>query len=607
MHEEKPLGRVVTLTVLLSVMAATMGIVLLLASGREGDDLALRTADPAAPASAHEVSDVSGPPAPTEAAPRSKPAPRTPESKAPAAAPSGGASPALHGRVLDDAGTPIAGAVVSVGLEGRRRPVRQDTDAEGRYRIDGLEAGTWYVRAGAPGRIRTEAEAVEVAGPTEKDFTLLPGATVRGRVTEAGGSAPIFGATVVAMSRSGRADAETAPDGSFTLSGLGDGEWSLWVGHDDYLRADQATQSSFAVQGGAASPADFSLELTPGARIEGRVFDLAGNPVAGAFVFGFKDREQADTARTDAEGVYRLAGLPEGAYELFARSEDYGALARQGPIDLAPGDQFPGADLVLEPGATIEGLARADGTPVVDLQIVVLGIDGQVRRGDQTDEGGRFEVGNLYPGRYRVEAARGDGGSFAPIETVVQVTHLGERIQLDLDLSSGAVVEGTVVGPVGALPQAGVYLLQGGEYVRRTGTDEEGRFRLDGLAAGVYDLYLRADGEDEGSRLVHHERLDLADLERREGERFQLAPPAHATGVLLGPDGRARPGVQIEVESKTPGQVHRPVVTGDDGTFRVDILYDGEYVVHVGETREVASFEIHAGQPLEGLRVRTGG
>lgn len=435
---------------------------------------------------------------------------------------------------------------------------------------------------------------------------LRTGGTVRGRVTEAGGTAPIAGATVVAMSRQAQVDGRTAEDGSFAIAGLADGSWSLWCSHDDYLRPDRQALPTFDVAGGAASPADIAVELLAGARIEGHVYDLAGNPVAGAFVFGFRDGDQADTDRTDEEGAFRLAGLSAGTYEIFARSEDYAALARQGPFSLAAGDVLPGADLVLEPGATIEGLARADGSPVADVSIMVLGIDGQVRRGDQTDEGGRFEVGNLYPGRYRVETARNDGGSFAPVETVVQVTHLGERIQLDLDLSSGAVVEGTVVGPAGPVPQASVYLLQGAEYVRRGATDEEGRFRLDGLAAGAYDLYVRW-AREEAEELVYRERIELADLERREGERFAAAPPAHATGIVLDADGRPRAGVAVEVETRTPGQVRRPARTGDDGTFRVDTLYDGDYVVHVGEAREVASFHVEAGQPVEGLRIRADG
>ncbi|HEV2129745.1 MAG TPA: TonB-dependent receptor plug domain-containing protein, partial [Longimicrobiaceae bacterium] len=81
---------------------------------------------------------------------------------------------ALQGEVLDArAGTPIAGAevrVVGAGLQAR-------TDAQGRYRLDAVEAGVHEVEASVPGfRAARRATVVSADAAAELDFYLQPGA-----------------------------------------------------------------------------------------------------------------------------------------------------------------------------------------------------------------------------------------------------------------------------------------------------------------------------------------------------------------------------------------------------------------------------------------------
>ncbi len=145
----------------------------------------------------------------------------------------------IAGRVLDEQGTPIAGAAVTARLTSplalvfdrfdkasyaralrdsdyRRRGVVSGPD--GAYAIGGLPAGTYKVCATKPGRLPAEAREVRVAGQEVAQgvvFALAKGLAVRGRVVDKAG-APIAGATVAASDVEARTDA----DGFFELAGF---------------------------------------------------------------------------------------------------------------------------------------------------------------------------------------------------------------------------------------------------------------------------------------------------------------------------------------------------------------------------------------------------
>ncbi len=90
----------------------------------------------------------------------------------------------IEGRVRDAAGTPVASAqVVVLGTAHSAR-----TDAVGRYRIAGVPAGTYALRASAAGYKTARAEGVAVAenGTTLRDFTLTAGGDDRDAIAQDG-------------------------------------------------------------------------------------------------------------------------------------------------------------------------------------------------------------------------------------------------------------------------------------------------------------------------------------------------------------------------------------------------------------------------------------
>jgi outer membrane receptor protein involved in Fe transport len=106
----------------------------------------------------------------------------------PTAAPDPIDSGAVVGQVTDSAsGSPIAGAVVTIG-EARRTEV---TDAGGRYRIDGLKAGTYIVRARYIGYRQTTVSVTFKSGEdVTMDFALAKSAQELDQVVVTGTIVP---------------------------------------------------------------------------------------------------------------------------------------------------------------------------------------------------------------------------------------------------------------------------------------------------------------------------------------------------------------------------------------------------------------------------------
>src|SRR5439155_25628214 len=78
----------------------------------------------------------------------------------------------LAGRVTDDAGRPVAGALVTARHLELARETTVYADGDGRWALPPLEPGRYHLRARRAG-FRDRAEVVELAGATALDRVLL--------------------------------------------------------------------------------------------------------------------------------------------------------------------------------------------------------------------------------------------------------------------------------------------------------------------------------------------------------------------------------------------------------------------------------------------------
>lgn len=117
------------------------------------------------------------------------------------------------------------------------------------------------------------------------------------------------------------------------------------------------------------------LALPAGAAtIEGRVLDSAGSPVAEVTVFNAGDTPVRVEAKTDAIGRFRLAGLPEGRWFLFAEHPAYrftGGVFDNDPVELVVWR----LDEKVEPIHTLPPLLPADEANALGRRVVDAYLD----------------------------------------------------------------------------------------------------------------------------------------------------------------------------------------------------------------------------------------
>lgn len=403
----------------------------------------------------------------------------------------------VAGTLTDAAGQPVPDATVEVHDAGTGEQLGISwTDWNGQWSADvaatSVKVAFWVGSRVQWAKGQTSQDTATVfdlaAGETTTvDDALLPAATLTGHVTDAATGAPVAGACVSVYDAAAQDQwagtigyACSNDAGSFTVGDLTASAVKLEVTDDSGAHVTQwyDGQSSLAdatpVTVPAGGTADVAVRLAPAGFLTGTVLDHdTKTPLEGVCVQAYDGRTDRATGMascTDAQGVWRMGGLPGGQVSLHFQPGDQAHVdqwavnaATQAEADLftvQPGQTVKVPAVKLRSGGRITGVVTdaATGRPVSNVCVAigvlsprVGGCDGD-QRDVQTDDAGRFTMTGLTSGSYVLTFAdlTGDhawqfSGDAASRSTATPVTvKVGKTTTYDAALVAGGTVSGTV-------------------------------------------------------------------------------------------------------------------------------------------------------------------
>ena len=211
-------------------------------------------------------------------------------------------SATLDGRIYDERGRPLKGAVVSLAGSGFWPARTLRSQADGRFHWPDIPAGIYELRASSGDLVAPPVEGLILDPGARRAFgiQLARGWTLLGQIVDAHTGRAVADAEVtVATGVLGLHSRSTQSDerGLFELPGIVGDDHSLYVDADGYVSAGPLWH-------GANEPS-MTVRLERASRIEGRVLDERGWGIEGALVraFGEGHLRTAEAGSGDSLGV----------------------------------------------------------------------------------------------------------------------------------------------------------------------------------------------------------------------------------------------------------------------------------------------------------------
>lgn len=330
-------------------------------------------------------------------------------------------------------------------------------------------------------------------------------------------------------------------------------------------------------------------------------------------------------ADAQPDGSYSISDVPDGSYVVLAQAyecatEFYDNVFSPDsatPVVVSNSRPTTGIDFALESLPVGEGsikgkvLAEVGGDAIMGAQVWATPLDNPWNGGwANVDASGDYEITRLFTGSYVVQAsAPGFLSEFYnnaltfETATAVRVTEPGATDGVNFSLNPGATITGRVVD-VDGKPIAGVMIDAMNDFRKgpdsivpmpgyaSASTDDDGRYILTGLADGEYVVSANywapwinvQEWYDNASAPENATTVRARANETTDGIDFTLDIPmsdGSISGVITDTSGRPVEGAYVSIETAYGGRfdVRSGTVSGPDGSYIIEALPDGEYIV----------------------------
>lgn len=480
-----------------------------------------------------------------------------------------GQSHHLAGKVMSPDGKPLMAVWVEATGQSRARGCTA-TNAEGRYRLEGLEAGKVSVYL-SYSEESMETKDIDV-DRDDADFVFRKRdeITLIGKVVDNTSGEPVKGLQVRTHWDRLKIQVSSEIPGQFTCTGLrkGDSSVQLEISAPGYVRL-----SAYARLTEDTNVVRKTFRLGHGATVKGRsVLRSDKTPLAGVRVqlripSGMNNQDPSWTAVTATDGVFRFEGVSPGYHSLeFMPPAGLGRLYEYCQMD---NDRvFDLGDVEFGSAAAVRGrvvrIPGETGIPSVRVELVTVNWDKALKKATETDSDGRFEFDDaescsLWLPEYN------------------KLVHTGAKY--------GEVTE--VVIPVGQCRLVGTALrgdvpCQAQVRVSRwrqnaaedQDTDAHGVFIVDGLTPGEWEVTITP--KQGGAEL--DEWISIPD--QRETRRAFALPTTVVTGRVVDSAGVPVAGATVwPQDTKQPAADFsvETAITGSDGSFTFTKLRPGSW------------------------------
>ncbi|MBA3818450.1 MAG: carboxypeptidase regulatory-like domain-containing protein, partial [Deltaproteobacteria bacterium] len=523
---------------------------------------------------------------------------------------------AVSGRVLDDTGKPVVKARVSIdgggggmdrasrddreGSDDRKDPRAAITDAKGQFTLAAVAAGTHTVDAfdGEHEPASSTPITVSDRAVSGVELVMKAGGVLAGAVLDLK-EQPVPYATVrvAAASESMQmtvARQVTADDkGAFEIRGLQRAKLDVRAESDaaaSKLEAVDLTERT--------DRRDLRLVLDVTGTIAGIVVDDAGAPVPEVQVSAFPDilggasvdgltLASMSPATTDGAGTFKITGLPDGTYKLWAARSSNGGFAGFGKQSTSAKTGDTAVRITLSTPGGIKGTIVVEGRGAPKQATVGIGWQPPTPAED-----GAFELKDLEPGSHDVSIR---GLDFAPLVkrdikvAPGKVTDLGT-----VTVHRGRIVKGKVVDAKGK-PVAGAKVKLGEFLVF---SDDAEPDDADAPTEAMFGA--RSATSDQGGEFsiigVPPKATTVAADHSTSGRSISVAipegpqdpPPVtlalRGFGSIAGKvmqKGKPVPNVEVAQSSKASGAQFSSAKTDAQGAFTLNKVPEGAVVLQV--------------------------
>jgi protocatechuate 3,4-dioxygenase beta subunit len=348
------------------------------------------------------------------------------------------------------------------------------------------------------------------------------------------------------------------------------------------------------------------VELEPGGIVSGVVLDIDGNPVADAEVgVFFADAITIDKimnpsvdafTHSDAQGRFRLGGLPSGQFIMEASAPNMVAVWRPGGL-MKDAREFRELEILLEPSYVVYGQAiDASEQPIAGVFVTAGKPNRRMNRkptqypevfqhGPRTclaksDAEGLFSLDNVPESQsWNIN---GKHPLFLPVRTSFDA---GQQ-DVWLEMTQGAVLSGNVVDGAGnPIVGAQIWLLSGsGEPTTFTNGDGDFLFGVGKEKFAVSPLIFK-----QGSGMVFLPPMDV--LADTAPLKIVLDGGLTLRGKVQDAEGNGLSGVPVRIAGTPPFEGYLSsqmperfldrdaVLTAPDGSFVFNELYDSVFTI----------------------------